>query len=100
MFVLSITFLLSSLKTVELKLPTLRLAQPPKSKGYAALTNHPKQRSLSLFDKKSLDEDRLKNEAIDGKQKREVRSQAERSNRFSSEPLRHAVRSQLSEMRS
>ena len=88
------------MNTVELKQTTLRLTQPQKSKGYAALTNHLKQRLLSLFDEKSLARDRLKNEANDGKQKREVRSQAERSNLFSNEPLRHSVRSQRSEMRS
>ena len=91
--------MLTSLNTVELILPTLRLTQPQKSRGYAALTNHLKLRLLSTFDEKSLAKDRLKNEANDGKQMRETRSQAERSNHFSSEPLRLAVRSQLSEMR-
>ena len=92
--------MLTSLNTDELILPTLRLTQPQKSRGYAALTNHLKLRLLSTSDEKSLAMNRLKNEANDGKQKREVRSQAERSNLFSSEPLRHSVRSQLSEMRS
>ena len=87
--------MLTSLNTVELTLPTLRLTQPQKSKGYAALTNHLKLRLLSTFDEKLLAKDRLRNEENDGKQKREERSQAERSNLFSSEPLRHAVRSQL-----
>ena len=92
--------MLTSLNTVELILPTLRLTQPQKSRGYAAFPNHLKLRLLSTFDEKLFAMDRLKNEANDGKQKREVGSQAERSNLFSSEPLRHAVRSQVSEMRS
>ena len=78
--------MLTSLKTVELTLPNLRLTQPQKSKGYAALTNHLKLRLLSTFDGKLLAKDRLRNEANDGKQKREERSQAERSNLF---PVNH-----------
>ena len=92
--------MLTSLNAVELILPTLRLTRPQESKGYEALTNHLEPRLLSTFDEKSLANDRLENEANDDKQKREVRSQAEGSNLFSSEPLRHAVRSQLLEMRS
>ena len=92
MFTLYITFVLNSLNTAELILPTLRLTQPQQSRGYAALTNHLKLRLLSTFDK-SLAKKRLKIEANDGKKKAE-------SHLFSSEPLRHAVRSQLSEMRS
>ena len=87
--------MLTSLNTVELILLTPRLTQPQKSRGYVALTNHLKLRLLSTFDEKSLAKDRLYNEANCGKQKREVRSQAERSNLVSSESLRHAVRSQL-----
>ena len=68
--------------TVEVKLPTLCLTQPQKSKCYAALINHLKQMLQSLIDEKSLGKDRLKNEANEGKQKREVRSQAKRSNLF------------------
>ena len=74
--------MLTSLNTVELILPTLHLTQPQKSRGYAALSNHLKLRLLSAFDQKSLAKDRLKNEANDGKEKREVRSQAERNHLF------------------
>ena len=67
MFILQITFLLTSLNTVEIILPTLRLTQTQKSRGYAALTNHLKLRLLSTFDEKSLAIDKLKNEVNDGK---------------------------------
>ena len=77
MFLLYITFVLTSPTTVQLILPTLRLTQPQKSRGYAALTNHLKVRLLSTFNEKSLVKDRLKNEASDGKQKRELINQAE-----------------------
>ena len=57
------------MKTVELKLQTPHLTKLQKSRGYAALTNHVKQRLLSIFDEKSIAKDRLENEANDGKQK-------------------------------
>ena len=78
--------MLTSVNTVEMILPTLRLTQPQKSRGYAALTNHLKLILLSAFDEKSLAENRLKNEVNDGKKKKEVRSQADRSNLF---PVNH-----------
>ena len=77
MFLLYITFVLTSPTTVQLILPTLRLTQPQKSRGYAALTNHLKVRLLSTFNEKSFVKDRLKNETSDGKQKRELINQAE-----------------------
>ena len=47
------------MNTVELQLPTLRLTQPQKSTGYAAVTNRLKLRLLSTLEEKSLAKGRL-----------------------------------------
>ena len=72
MFVLYITLLLTFLITVELKLPTLCLTRPQKSRRYAALTNHQKLRLLSTFDEKSFAKDQRKNEANDEEKERKT----------------------------
>ena len=57
------------MNTVEMKLPSLRLTQSQKSRGYGALTYHLKLMLLATFDEKSLAKDRLKIKANDCKQK-------------------------------